>query len=193
MNEENLPVAKFRRVETERDVVLAAVRQNGAALENASVGLKDDRAVVLAAVAQNGMALDYASDKLKEDREVVLAAVAQDGFTLQYLSVGLKADREVVLAAIDQNRRAVRYASDKLWGNETFRQEFAKRLPYKLLVPDKYRGSIRDFHSLNVSSKKPVIINEDVFRHIKGFIGGSRKRKTKRMRKVTLKKALENI
>ena len=37
------------------------------------------REVVLAAVAQNGEALLYASDELRADREVVLAAVAQHG------------------------------------------------------------------------------------------------------------------
>jgi len=60
------------------EVVLAAVTQNGYALQHASRKLKGDREVVLAAVAQNGRALRHASRELQRDREVVLTAVARD-------------------------------------------------------------------------------------------------------------------
>jgi hypothetical protein len=40
----------------------------------------------LAAVAQNGGALNYASADLKNDKDVVLAAVTQDWFALAYAS-----------------------------------------------------------------------------------------------------------
>jgi hypothetical protein len=53
-------------------VVLAAVQQNGEALEHASPELRADREVVLAAVQQNGEALEHASPELRADREVVL-------------------------------------------------------------------------------------------------------------------------
>jgi len=44
--------------------------------------LRDDREAVLAAVKQDGLALEYASCRLRGDREVVLAAVEQDGLAL---------------------------------------------------------------------------------------------------------------
>ena len=45
----------------DRKSLLAAVRQDGQALEDASVELRQDREVVLAAVQQHGYALQYAS------------------------------------------------------------------------------------------------------------------------------------
>ena len=62
---------------TER-FVLAAVNQDGEALEYASVALKADREIVLAAVKQNPRALRHASTNPKGPRDVqdiVLAAV----------------------------------------------------------------------------------------------------------------------
>ena len=50
--------------EVDRDVVLAAVGQDGAVLQFASSELQDDKDVVLAAVAQNPEALQYASSRL---------------------------------------------------------------------------------------------------------------------------------
>ena len=42
------------------------------------------REVVIAAVGQEGWALKYATEALKGDREVVMAAVVQDGTALRY-------------------------------------------------------------------------------------------------------------
>ena len=78
--------------ESDKDVVLAEVANNGFALVYASDALCDDREVVLTAVKKNGPALKYASDALCADREVVLAAVAENGNALQYASTALRAD-----------------------------------------------------------------------------------------------------
>jgi len=48
--------------------------------------------VVLAAVAQNGWALQYVSKELKQNKEVVMVAVAQDVHALQFASYKLKKD-----------------------------------------------------------------------------------------------------
>ena len=52
--------------------LLAAVRENGLLLRDASRSQKDDREVVLAACNHHGYALRFASDAMKADREVVL-------------------------------------------------------------------------------------------------------------------------
>jgi hypothetical protein len=44
----------------------------------------DNKEAVLAAVAQDGLALEYAAETLRADKEVVLAAVAQHGRALLY-------------------------------------------------------------------------------------------------------------
>ena len=60
-----------------------------------------DRDEVLAAVKQDGWALEYADESLKKDKEIVMAAVKQDGFALQYAATSLKKDKEIVMAAIN--------------------------------------------------------------------------------------------
>jgi hypothetical protein len=64
------------------------------------VELKADKVVVLAAVTNDGIALQDASMQLKADKEVVLVAVTQIRCVLQCASADLKADKEVVLAAV---------------------------------------------------------------------------------------------
>ena len=95
----------------DRPIAMAAVAQNGLALEDVSPDLKGDKSVVMAAVAQNGLALEHASDDLKADKSVVMAAVAQNGLALDHASDDLKADPDVVRAAVEQNGRALDYAS----------------------------------------------------------------------------------
>ena len=48
---------------------------------------------MLAAVAQNGSALQYAAAELKGDREIVLAAVAQNGSAQEYAAAELRGHR----------------------------------------------------------------------------------------------------
>ena len=101
-------------IKAEKEVLLAAVMQNGNALEFASRDLKSDKEVVLTAVMQYGLALDFASDDLKADNKVILAAVMQEGRALKYASKELKADKEVVLTAVMQYGLALKFASDDL-------------------------------------------------------------------------------
>jgi lambda repressor-like predicted transcriptional regulator len=98
-------------------VVLAAVRQNGHALEFASDDLKLDREVVLAALEQNGVALKHSgwanglNFHLIDDREVVLTAVRQRGWALGYALTDMIGDRAIVLAAVEQNGMALQFAA----------------------------------------------------------------------------------
>jgi hypothetical protein len=78
-------------------------------------GEEEDYEMVLAAVKQYGVALQYAPYNLKNNRKIVLAAVNQDGEALQYASEQLKFDREIILAALLQsNWGALKYASEEL-------------------------------------------------------------------------------
>ncbi len=102
-------------LQADREIVLAAVSNNGSSLQYASDDLRADKPVVLAALDNNGEALRYASESLREDREVGLAALAKDGAALPFVSEELRNDREVVLAALKNNGGgALRYASDQL-------------------------------------------------------------------------------
>ena len=59
----------------------------GEALEFASAELRNDRDIVKAAVNQNGWALEFASDELRNDQDIVVDAVHQDGTASQFASV----------------------------------------------------------------------------------------------------------
>jgi len=52
--------------------------------------LRGDKDVALAAVKQNGLVLYYASDELRGDKEVVLAAMGQNRLALKFASDELK-------------------------------------------------------------------------------------------------------
>jgi hypothetical protein len=65
-------------MQEDKGVVLAAVTQNGFALQFAAPAMQADKDVVLAAMAQNVAALLFAAPALKESREFVLAAVADE-------------------------------------------------------------------------------------------------------------------
>ena len=90
-----------------KEVVLAALKNNGAALQYASGELKNNEKVVLAAVKKDFRALQYASGELKNTEEVVLAAVENDFRALQYAS------GKVVMAAVKKDFRALEYAPDQ--------------------------------------------------------------------------------
>ncbi len=51
---------------------MSAVQQNGKALEYA-LNFRKDREIVLAAVQQDGLALQYVHKSLRKDQEIVLA------------------------------------------------------------------------------------------------------------------------
>ena len=100
-----------------REVVMAAVQQNGFALEYASAEMQNDREIVMAAVQQTVYALYYASDKMKNNRDVVMAAVEQDPFALQYASHEMRNNRDVVMAAVQQSSLVLAYASAEMRNN----------------------------------------------------------------------------
>jgi hypothetical protein len=84
----------------DREVVLAAVRFCGLALEAASDELKDDREIVRIAVQNYGRALDSASKRLRDDREIVCEAIRNDGTAFCFASERLRHDRELIMAAV---------------------------------------------------------------------------------------------
>ena len=61
------------------NIVMAAVKQDGDALEFASEDIQNDREIVMDAVEQNGIALEFASEYLKKDRKIAMAAVKKVG------------------------------------------------------------------------------------------------------------------
>jgi hypothetical protein len=98
----------------DKEVVLSAVNKNGSTLEYASENLRADKDIVLAAVKRNGEAIQFASDDLKAHREIVFAAVSNWGYSLQFIPENLRTDKELVLAAVNNNGLALEFASADL-------------------------------------------------------------------------------
>mmetsp|Transcript_66602 Transcript_66602/g.147527 ORF Transcript_66602/g.147527 Transcript_66602/m.147527 type:complete len:300 (-) Transcript_66602:115-1014(-) len=101
-------------LQDDREVVLAAVRTNGSALRHASEALKRDKEIVLAAVQTSALALRCAAEELWKDRDFTLNAVQVHGSALLYAPLNLRADREVVLAAVRNDPSALRHAVQAL-------------------------------------------------------------------------------
>lgn len=104
-------------LQNDRDVVLAALREDGFTLEHASAALRDDRAVVKVSVAKYGCAIRYASERLRADRDLVLFAMTPRGFVgsaLQYASWDLRADRAFLFEAVGVCRLAIHHAAGNL-------------------------------------------------------------------------------
>lgn len=90
--------ARFRS----REVVLAAVQNDGGHLMDATYETIRDREIVLAAMDTNGLMLQIATE-FQNDREVVLRAVANQAFAFQFASDPLRYEMDVVCAAIEQD------------------------------------------------------------------------------------------
>jgi hypothetical protein len=99
----------------ERNIILAAVRQNGYSLEYVDEQFKNDKEIVLTAIRQTGNALQYASSSLRANRNIVLNAVNQNGLAIQY-AINFQDDDGVMIEAINQNGYALEYASSRIKG-----------------------------------------------------------------------------
>lgn len=62
-------------MKADHEIVLAAVKQYGGALQDASQEMKGDRGTVLAALQQDGSALEYASLEVRNRENIILAAI----------------------------------------------------------------------------------------------------------------------
>lgn len=66
-------------------------------LMKASESLQADKEVVLAAVTQNGLELEFASKELQNDREVVLAAIDNDKAAIEFASENFRNDKDFLM------------------------------------------------------------------------------------------------
>ena len=93
-----------------KNLVLAAVRSAGAALQFATATLQHDKEVVLEAVRSDGMSLEFASQELQGNISVLLEAVIKNGLALTFASLSLRSDCNVMALAVLSHDRAVQFA-----------------------------------------------------------------------------------
>lgn len=114
-------------VQTDPEVVLAAISQNGLALQFAAGELRADRDFIAKAVTQNAGALHFADADLRDDKEFVLQMVTLDGCAVAGASEALRADSDVVLAAAMQNHYALLHAAKPLKADHAFISALLRR------------------------------------------------------------------
>ena len=130
-----------------KHIVLAAVQNNGGALEYASDELKADKEIVLAAVQNNGGALEYANDELKADKEIILAAIQSFGPAIKFASNELKADQVIILAALQNNGGALESANDDLQSDKEI-----------VLAAVKDQGGALEYASEKLRDDKEIVL-----------------------------------
>jgi hypothetical protein len=95
-----------KRLKLQLDLVVQTVRHRNfryKLLESVPECYRDDKDVVTTAVKNDGEALQYASVRLRNDAEVVMAAVQNNGISLKHASEHLRKQKEVIVAAIKQS------------------------------------------------------------------------------------------
>ena len=122
-----------------KQVVITAVRKCGLVLEY-TTAFTSDKDVVLAAVSQNGLALKFAASELRGDPEIVMAAVRQDAHALEYAAGKFIYDNRVVLAAISQNPSALLLAATRLQVDKQFILAAVKRKGDVLQYADRFKS-----------------------------------------------------
>ena len=102
------------RLRGDKDVVRAALNQNGFAIDFATDNIKDDKEFALIALTNKPGSFMFLSERLRDDKELAMLAVKSDGFLLESASERLKNDKEIVLTAIKQNHESLIYASPEI-------------------------------------------------------------------------------
>ena len=103
-------------LQQDEEFVTAMVAKNGRVMQYAD-HFRNTKDVVLAAVRNDGVAIKWASKPLQADKDVVLAAVRNDGVAIKWASKPLQADNDVIFAALKTRPSAVQY-SDRQHENE---------------------------------------------------------------------------
>jgi len=98
------------KLQRNREVVMAAVRQDFRALGYADNKLKNDIAFMTVIVAMDAHALQYASERTKDNRDVVMAAIQNDCRALQFASESMKGDKEIVTTVMKKDYHALEWA-----------------------------------------------------------------------------------
>lgn len=147
---------------SDRQVVLAAVRKAGLAVQHASEDLRADPELMLIAVRLNAESVQFAAGKAAASRDVFLAAVAADGELLQFASLPLRGDADLGARAAEQSPEIL----GRDWFPESLRADWkvvhaAVRQSGKLL--QHASKSLRGDRALAIAAVKN---NAEALRHV---------------------------
>ena len=103
-----------KKLQSNRDFAMAAVRKTPLAYAFISKRLQFDREIALVA-AEGGIEYEYRiPNALRGDRRIALAAAANDGSAFEYFSARLRDDKDVAMIAVESRPDALEFASKRL-------------------------------------------------------------------------------
>ena len=145
-------------LQSNKEVVVKAIKQNGLTLEYAADALKADKEIVWFAIEQNPISLKYVSKKLRADKEIVKFAIEQNPTLLMYASKNLQQDIDLFKLVIKQNPDSLMHASEELKDDK----EFA-------LFVVKINGNLNNI-SKTLQSDEEIIFNAIEYGNIKNLL-----------------------
>merc|ERR1712100_551641 len=83
-------LSTFKYFDNDKDFIMTVV----------SNSFKNDKNIVLAAIRNNGYAYKYASKKLKKDKDIIMEALQSNGLALQLVPSKYKKSKIAVLTAV---------------------------------------------------------------------------------------------
>ena len=86
----------------DHEIVLKSVKKNGFSIQHASAELKELNTICVAAVKQNGHALEQCAPAKRDDESVVFPTIRQDVASLQHASERLRGDAATLGLAVAQ-------------------------------------------------------------------------------------------
>lgn len=102
------------RLDPRKGKAVRNLQEHKVEFENIDEDLRNDREVLLAALKVDGHALQYASEELQRDTTIVYAALRETAFALQHVPEDLRRNPEVVLFAVQKNGLALQHADHRL-------------------------------------------------------------------------------
>jgi hypothetical protein len=141
-----------------KKISLEAVKSNGFELKNVEEQFQNDKEIVIAAIRQNPNALEYASIDLKGDEDIVKPAIFSRGQLLSFVSEKLKNNKKIVLIAVTNDQNALQYASAELKRDTNLLDLLRNDVSEKLLI-DKAIA----LHVIKKSKGIPIYLPKEYF------------------------------
>jgi len=85
---------------SDRDVVVAAVKHNGDALEHADLLFKNNEEIVRMAIESNPLSLKYAAVPFRGNKELIKLAVSKDGKAAEHMLAPLPSEKSFMLELV---------------------------------------------------------------------------------------------
>mmetsp|Transcript_31328 Transcript_31328/g.71521 ORF Transcript_31328/g.71521 Transcript_31328/m.71521 type:complete len:730 (-) Transcript_31328:10-2199(-) len=126
--------------EAMKAALLEQVRNKGRCLRHASKSFRKNREIVKAAVAQDGTALRFAAKALQADVDIVqLAVESSSGRAYKYARGLAKCDKGIALTAVEHDKSAAKHVARELFRHQEVAESVISAIPSNFpYAPDEF-------------------------------------------------------